>query len=186
MSLIRIEAISPLMMLTTSVKSCNAYPLSTALIRTACSRMLSAFGCIRKSLTANRASCFECGATESSRSYATKSTLSERDLFSIFWEEPGTAFLVNLWFIICSGNFAYHRAMLFSRRRLPSSFFSISWTRPLKSYVHYFLFECYSTTEVVVSRVSSIDFGPYPSISRLRTSGYPIRQPMLSKAQLYR
>lgn len=122
MPVVKIGVVYRLIIHTTLVKSCNAYPLSTALIRTACSLMLVALGCPRKSVTAERASCFKCDDTESSRSYTAKSTFSERDLFNIFRDDPGTAFLVSLQFISSPGHSAYHRAVLSSRQKLSSSF----------------------------------------------------------------
>ena len=76
--------------LTTSVKSSKARPLSTALMRTACSRIPAGRGWSRNWRRLVRASAFLAGVTESSRSYATQSTLSERDLSRNFFDELGT------------------------------------------------------------------------------------------------
>lgn len=82
--------------LTTSVKSPNASPLSTELIRTARSRIPSGAGWSSALRTSERASAFLCGVTLSSRSYATQSAVRERDLSIKRWEEPGTVRLVSI------------------------------------------------------------------------------------------
>jgi len=126
--------------LTTLVKSCNAYPLSTALMRTACSLKLVALGLRRRSVTALRASSFKCGDKESSRSYTAKSTFNARDLYSIFREDPETVFFyVTFWLqLFKPGNFTYHRASLFSRQSLlNSSYHVLREVSPV-----YYLFEC--------------------------------------------
>lgn len=76
--------------LTTSVKSFSANPLSTELMRTARSLIPSGLGSWRKSRSVDLASAFRSGVTESSKSYATVSTLKPLDLSKNLLEDPGT------------------------------------------------------------------------------------------------
>lgn len=75
---------------TSSARSSSAKPLSTALIRTACSFMPADLGNARIARRFWRASAFMFMETESSRSYVTQSTVKPRDLSNIFRDELGT------------------------------------------------------------------------------------------------
>ena len=87
--------------LTTSVKSPNARPLLTELMRTARSRNPGGISWSNALRTKKRASFFRCSATLSSRSYATQSTAKERDLSRKRCEDPGTIFgtRISLWLV---------------------------------------------------------------------------------------
>lgn len=76
--------------LTTSVRSLNASPLSTELMRTARSRIPDGTVWSIAFRTRLRALAFICSVTLSSRSYVTQSAVNERDLSRKRWEEPGT------------------------------------------------------------------------------------------------
>ena len=97
---------------TTSCRSANARPLETELIRTACSLIPETRDCSSRRRILVRASTFLPDVTESSRSYATVSADKDRDLSSIFWDDPGTEAieLVVEWWVE-RGGVEYHIAM---------------------------------------------------------------------------
>lgn len=100
---------------TTSVRSSNAYPLSTEFMRTACSLMLGARSRDKMSTRLLRASAFLPGVTESSRSYAMVSTLIPRDFSRKRIDEPGTGCcLAACLYLRGSWVDVYHRAKPFA------------------------------------------------------------------------